>query len=183
MVTHSYLNYLWCNLQKCKNEDHRQDPHENSLSIKEDNEEKESNEMNNKNQRVSQWKDDEDRIANFFITTNPKYHHIKLPSTIKIENCYPGEVPLWEKRSFPRAARIHKKKKMLILIDTSYLNWCCTMALLMKMILVQTMIRYAPSCTLIMNKISITLCKGNWRSLSNCRRCNERKSNSKHWNR
>ena len=28
-----------------------------------------------------------------------------------MENCQPGEVPLWRKRSFPKAARFHKKRE------------------------------------------------------------------------
>ena len=57
------------------------------------------------------WTDDDDRIANFYITTNPDYNKIPLPKTIKILNCQPGEISIWRKRSFPRAARIHKKKE------------------------------------------------------------------------
>ena len=51
------------------------------------------------------WEDDEDRVANFLVTTNPKYKYIRLPQYIKIKNPIDGEVPLFEKRSFPKAAR------------------------------------------------------------------------------
>ena len=57
------------------------------------------------------WVDDEDRIANYFITANPDYHYVPLPQYIKIKNPTPGEVPIFEKRSFPKAARIHKKRE------------------------------------------------------------------------
>ena len=57
------------------------------------------------------WKDEEDRIANFYITTNSLYNHKRLPNIIKIKDCQPGEVPIWKKRSFPKAARVHKKKE------------------------------------------------------------------------
>ena len=56
------------------------------------------------------WNDAEDRVANFYITANPKYHHIRLPNIIMLNNPYPGEVPIFQKRSFLRAARIHKKR-------------------------------------------------------------------------
>ena len=59
------------------------------------------------------WTDDDDRIANFYITTNPEYNEKRLPKTIKIMNCQPGEISIWRKRSFPKAARIHKKKEDL----------------------------------------------------------------------
>ena len=51
------------------------------------------------------------RIANFYITTNENYNKIPLPDYIKLTNCQPGEIPIWRKRSFPKAARIHKKKQ------------------------------------------------------------------------
>jgi hypothetical protein len=57
------------------------------------------------------WVDEEDRLANYFITTNPMYNRIRLPEIIKIKDCQPGEVPFWRKRSFPKAARIHKKNE------------------------------------------------------------------------
>ena len=57
------------------------------------------------------WKDEEDRLANFYITTNENYNKKRLPDFIKLTNCQPGEVAIWRKRSFPRAARIHKKKE------------------------------------------------------------------------
>ena len=86
-------------------------PIRNKSSLEDISQSSHEHEENEINEEISQWKDDDDRIANFYITTNPKYHYKKLPNTIKIQNCYPGEVPLWEKRSFPRAARIHKKKE------------------------------------------------------------------------
>ena len=55
--------------------------------------------------------EDEDRVAKYYITTNPKYKNRKLPQFIKIKDPVPGEVTLWSKRSFPRAARMHKKQK------------------------------------------------------------------------
>ena len=57
------------------------------------------------------WEDDEDRVANFLVTTNPKYKYIRLPQYIKLKNPNDGEVPIYEKRSFPKAARIHKKRE------------------------------------------------------------------------
>ena len=57
------------------------------------------------------WTDEEDRLANFYITTNPIHNQIRLPETIKLKDFQPGEVAIWRKRSFPKAARIHKKKE------------------------------------------------------------------------
>ena len=57
------------------------------------------------------WIDDDDRIANFYVTGNLKYDHIPLPKIIKLKNCNPGEVTLMEKCSFPKAARMHKKRE------------------------------------------------------------------------
>ena len=68
------------------------------------------------------WVDDEDRIANYFITANPDYHYVPLPQYIKIKNPNPGEVTIFEKRSFPKAARIHKKKRIITPIDSSCQN-------------------------------------------------------------
>ena len=65
---------------------------------------------NTDNEKVP-WKDDEDRLTNYYITTNPRYNHIPLPKVIRIKDPLPGEIALWEKRSFPRAARIHKKRE------------------------------------------------------------------------
>ena len=62
-------------------------------------------------EKINHWKDDEDRLANFYITTDSKHDLKNLPSTIKLKNCCPGEINLWEKRSYPKAARIHKKKE------------------------------------------------------------------------
>ena len=48
----------------------------------------------------------------FQITSaNPDYHYVPLPQYIKIKNPNPGEVTIFEKRSFPKAARIHKKRE------------------------------------------------------------------------
>ena len=57
------------------------------------------------------WADDEDRVANYYITTNPNYNRKKLPKIIKINGAKEGEVPIYVKRSFPKAARIHKKRQ------------------------------------------------------------------------
>ena len=57
------------------------------------------------------WDDEEDKIANFYVTGNPKYDRIPLPKFIKLKDCSPGEVTLMEKRSFPKAARMHKKRE------------------------------------------------------------------------
>ena len=57
------------------------------------------------------WRDDEDRVANFYITGDQNYDHIPLPKIIKLRNCADGEVTLMEKRSFPKAARMHKKRE------------------------------------------------------------------------
>ena len=67
------------------------------------------NKETDKNNREP-WIDAEDRVANFYITANTKYHYIRLPQTIMLKNPYPGEVPIFKKRSFPKAARIHKKR-------------------------------------------------------------------------
>ena len=57
------------------------------------------------------WTDEEDRVANFYITTNPNYNKKRLPNIIRISNTRDGEVALYVKRSFPKAARIHKKNE------------------------------------------------------------------------
>ena len=57
------------------------------------------------------WKDEEDRVANYYVTCNPLYHNIPLPKTIKIKNPREGEIPIYEKRTFPKAARFHKKRE------------------------------------------------------------------------
>ena len=56
-----------------------------------------------------QWKDEEDRVANFFITADPRYHNKRLPKFIKIKDARCSEVPIYIKRNQPKAARIHKK--------------------------------------------------------------------------
>ena len=50
-------------------------------------------------------------MANYYITTNPNYNRKKLPKIIKINGAKEGEVPIYVKRSFPKAARIHKKRQ------------------------------------------------------------------------
>ena len=57
------------------------------------------------------WKDEEDRIANYYITVNSSYNFDPSPATIRLRNCQPGEVSIWEKRMFPKAVRFHKKKE------------------------------------------------------------------------
>jgi hypothetical protein len=57
------------------------------------------------------WDDDDDRRANFYITTNPLVNQIRLPNLIKIKNPIEGEVPIYRKREFPKAARFHKKRE------------------------------------------------------------------------
>ena len=67
-----------------------------SKKIDEENQEneEEANE-NNASQKEKEaksgdpWNDEEDRIANFYITTNPKYDKIPLPKIIKIKHCSP----------------------------------------------------------------------------------------------
>ena len=70
---------------------------------------KENTEISSQNDYY--WTDEEDRITNVYITTNSKYNHKRLPNTIKLKDCQPGEVPIWRKRSFPKAARFHKKRE------------------------------------------------------------------------
>ena len=62
-------------------------------------------------QDESMWKDDEDRAANFIVTTHPIYKYKKLPKIIKIRNPQDGEVPILVKRAIPKAARFHKKRE------------------------------------------------------------------------
>ena len=59
----------------------------------------------------SPWIDEEDRVANFYITTNRDYDGIRLPNTIKIRDPKVGEVPIFVKRSQPKVVRMHKKKE------------------------------------------------------------------------
>ena len=58
-----------------------------------------------------QWKDEEDRVANFYITADPRYHNKRLPKMIKIKDPKCGEVSIYVKRNQPKAARIHKKRE------------------------------------------------------------------------
>ena len=75
--------------------------------------EEQENEMDTEQSETSNdpWVDDEDRIANYYITTNPLYNGIPLPKTIKIRNPMEGEIPIFVKRSYPKAARMHKKRE------------------------------------------------------------------------
>ena len=57
------------------------------------------------------WTNEEDRITDAYITINPKYDYTPLPNFIELKDCQPGEVPIWKKRSFPKAARFHKKRE------------------------------------------------------------------------
>ena len=57
------------------------------------------------------WKNNEDRIANYFVTIDPGHNLSTLPNIIRIKDCQPGETSMWEKRSFPKAARFHKKRQ------------------------------------------------------------------------
>ena len=58
-----------------------------------------------------QWKDDEDRVANWYITGDELYDKIPLPKIIKLRNCTDGEITLMEKRSFPKVVRMHRKRE------------------------------------------------------------------------
>ena len=69
------------------------------------------NDDDNDEENNHPWKDEEDRVANFYVTTNPQYHNTPLPKIIKIKNPREGEIPIYEKRSFPKAVRIHKKRE------------------------------------------------------------------------
>ena len=55
------------------------------------------------------WKDEEDRVANYYITGDKMYDQIPLPKIIKLKNCSDGEITLMEKRYFLKAVRMHKK--------------------------------------------------------------------------
>ena len=59
----------------------------------------------------SDEENEENRASHFYTTTNPKYNKIRLPNIIKIKDPLPGEVALWQKRRFPKAVRIHKKRE------------------------------------------------------------------------
>ena len=73
--------------------------------------EEEDNDFKDSAENKPIWTDEEDRITNYFITINPNYNQELLPNTIRLGNCQPGEISLWEKRLFPKAARFHKKKE------------------------------------------------------------------------
>ena len=62
-------------------------------------------------EKIGTWENEEERVADFYVTTNEKYHYTRLPNVIRLNDCNPGEVPIWVKRTFPKAARIHKKKE------------------------------------------------------------------------
>ena len=75
---------------------------------KEDNE-TESEDMKNKS--GPRWTSIEDRVTNYYITGNSSYNLKKLPKFIKIKDAVEGEVSIFVKRSYPKAARIHKKRE------------------------------------------------------------------------
>ena len=90
----------------------KKDDEELSNNIESDTNESIEIENDSSNQGTDDpWIDDDDRVANYFITTNPKYDYIPLPQYIKLKDPQDGEVPIFEKRSFPKAARIHKKRQ------------------------------------------------------------------------
>ena len=60
---------------------------------------------------VGEREENEDKIVTYYITTNPIHSEKRLPKFIKIKDPVPGEVTLWERRSFPKAARMHKKQE------------------------------------------------------------------------
>ena len=37
--------------------------------------------------------------------------NIPLPATIRLKDPVPGEIPIWKKRTYPKAMRIHKKRE------------------------------------------------------------------------
>jgi hypothetical protein len=96
-----------------KNKSSKEDEMSNNQNI--DKAETDESEMELCNSDVSSgddpWEAEEDRVANFYITTNPNYDRIPLPRFIKLKNPKEGEVPIYEKRTFPKAARIHKKRE------------------------------------------------------------------------
>ena len=57
------------------------------------------------------WEDEEDRVTNYYITTNPEYNDIPLPKIIKLTNPKDGEIQYMQKRTHPKIARIHKKRE------------------------------------------------------------------------
>ena len=61
--------------------------------------------------RVEDDNENENDPSKFIITRNPNYKRCKLPNIIKIKDPVPGEVAIWVKRQFPRAARMHKKRE------------------------------------------------------------------------
>ena len=98
------------------NEDSRHSKEDNQdinidIDTAENNGNEEADNAEKSNTTNDLWEDEEDRVANYYITTNLLYNHIRLPNTIKIKNQKEGEVPIYAKRSFPKAARIHKKRE------------------------------------------------------------------------
>ena len=49
--------------------------------------ESESNQEMSEYKEKELWKNDEERIANFYITGDPNYNYIRLPKIIKLKNC------------------------------------------------------------------------------------------------
>ena len=87
----------------------RTDKDDEQVDIKEDQEDK-SGEDDQQGKNIEEL-DDEERVTKYYITTHTEYQTRKLPNFIKIKDPAPGEVALWVKRSFPRAARMHKKQE------------------------------------------------------------------------
>ena len=77
---------------------------------------------NTKKNNIEQKEEEDERVANYIITTNPKYKNIELPNMIKIKDPFPGEVPIWVKRGFPKLPEFTKKEKKRILTSSSYQN-------------------------------------------------------------
>ena len=53
---------------------------------------------------------DEDMSTEYIIGKDIEKQY-KLPAIIKIRDPVPGEVNIWKRRAFPKAARIHKKRE------------------------------------------------------------------------
>ena len=54
---------------------------------------------------------EENLLTEYIIGKDIKQKY-KLPAIIKIRDPVPGEVNIWRRRAFPKAARIHKKLNM-----------------------------------------------------------------------
>ena len=69
---------------------------------------------NEQNEGDDPWEDDEDRVTNYYVTTNPEYNDIPLPKIIKLTNPKDGEIQFMQESI--------RREKITIIKDSFYQN-------------------------------------------------------------